>query len=235
LSFAVGNSRLVRDIDVHTGLSEIGWITSSVLDLLQDDSTVQVEADPPSGPLPVASVFDHWLAHDIGYRSTRPRFAYVTKSLSRRAGGPASEDTGLVIASSVIGAGYFISEPNMLYRIWPGRRPASRNTSTPNERAAHATHRPEPISRHQPSICPGHDAPGGPAFATVSLEPSYHRCCPACECGADDAANKDLDALVYGICGATRARLDRNAAGRCQRRHRASQGGGQSAQQRPPG
>ncbi|MCM0674045.1 hypothetical protein NCC78_04920 [Micromonospora phytophila] len=34
---------------------------------------------------------------------------------------PTSEDTGLLFALSIMSRGYFIAEPGLLYRKWPGQ------------------------------------------------------------------------------------------------------------------
>lgn len=46
---------------------------------------------------------------------------------------PASEDTGLLLALNAISTGYFISEPGLLYRKWPGQATASAEHSDPSE------------------------------------------------------------------------------------------------------
>jgi hypothetical protein len=49
---------------------------------------------------------------------------------------PASEDTGLLVALSVISDGYFITEPGMLYRIWPGQATSLPQHLDPTERGS---------------------------------------------------------------------------------------------------
>ena len=49
---------------------------------------------------------------------------------------PASEDTGLLIAASVISPGYFIAEPGLLYRKWPGQMTSQHAHTDPADRSA---------------------------------------------------------------------------------------------------
>jgi hypothetical protein len=49
---------------------------------------------------------------------------------------PASEDTGLLIAASVVSDGYFIAEPGLHYRKWPGQMTGQAAHRDPAEHAA---------------------------------------------------------------------------------------------------
>jgi glycosyltransferase involved in cell wall biosynthesis len=115
---------LARDIEVLDGLPNIGWTVSGVLDLLEDGSTAPFHSDPPNGALDRGAVFEHWLSHDH-HPPVHPATLCARRDLLNVLGGwmalPASEDTGLLVALSVISDGYFIAEPGMLYRIWPGQ------------------------------------------------------------------------------------------------------------------
>lgn len=121
---------LARDIAVFTEHPNICWTTSRVLDLLPDGTTAGFPGDPPHGPLSRTAVFDYWLAHD--YRaSVHPATLCIRRELLFALGGwmalPASEDTGLLLAASVVSDGYFTAEPGLMYRKWEGQ--ATRHTS----------------------------------------------------------------------------------------------------------
>ncbi|MFE9204685.1 glycosyltransferase family 2 protein [Micromonospora sp. NPDC007230] len=116
---------LSRDIDRLTRSPEVGWTTSRVLDLLQDGSVLSWEhQDPPEGQIPRRQVVDFWMNNE--YRlPVHPATLCIRRRLLLALGGwmalPASEDTGLLLAANVLSDGYFISEPGLLYRKWPGQ------------------------------------------------------------------------------------------------------------------
>ncbi len=130
---------LARDIAVLEGHPEVGWATSRVLDLLPDGSMTGFDDDPPPGVIEAGSLLDHWREHDY-----RPRVHPVTLCARRclvvMLGGwmplPASGDTGLLLALSAVSAGYFIGDPGLLYRKWPGQATAQPGYNEPAERAA---------------------------------------------------------------------------------------------------
>jgi hypothetical protein len=104
--------------------SDIGWSTSRVLDLLPDGTTAGFPGDPPTGRIAKGAVLNYWRAHD--YRaSVHPATLCIRRDLVLALGGwmalPASEDTGLLIAASVVRDGYFVADPGLLYRKWPGQ------------------------------------------------------------------------------------------------------------------
>jgi hypothetical protein len=111
---------LARDVAVLTHHTDIGWTTSKALDLLPDGSTsAWDEDDPPEGRLDSHTVFQYWLDHD--YRpQVLPSTVCIRREVILAIGGwmalPASEDTGMLLAASVISAGYFIAENGLLYR-----------------------------------------------------------------------------------------------------------------------
>ncbi len=130
---------LARDIEVMTTRSSIGWTTSAAVDLLPDGTTVAFDDAPGGGPLNRTEIFDFWLRHD--YRlPVHPATLCIRRDLIVMLGGwmalPASEDTGLLIAASVISDGYFIIEPGLLYRTWPGQLTSWPEHNDPAERAA---------------------------------------------------------------------------------------------------
>jgi hypothetical protein len=127
---------LARDIAVLSERPDISWTTSRVLDLLPDGSTVGFDGDPAGGPLGQSEVLDYWLAHN--YRApVHPATLCIRRDLLLQLGGwmalPASEDTGLLIAASVVSDGYFITEPGLLYRKWPGQATAQAAHTDPEE------------------------------------------------------------------------------------------------------
>jgi Glycosyl transferase family 2 len=129
---------LMRDIDALDRHPEISWTTSRVLDLLPDGSTVGFEGDPPGGPIEPGTVYEYWRTHD--YRaSVHPTTLCIRRELAVALGGwmaiPGSDDTGLLIAASVVAKGYFHPQVGLLYRKWPGQASASTAHSAPLERS----------------------------------------------------------------------------------------------------
>lgn len=114
---------LAREIEVLTSRPELGWTTSSVLDLMPDGSTIGWQhADPAGGKLERAEVLSYF--HNNGYRlPVHPATLCIRRELALALGGwmalPGGEDTGLLLAASVIADGYFIDEPGLLYRKHP--------------------------------------------------------------------------------------------------------------------
>lgn len=127
---------LVRDIVAIEHSSDIQWATSRVLDLLPDGTRVGFEHDPATGRLECGTVVEHWKAHN--YRlPVHPTTLCIRRSLAVALGGwmaiPGSEDTGLLIAASVVSVGYFSSDVGLLYRKWPGQATASADHSDEGE------------------------------------------------------------------------------------------------------
>jgi glycosyltransferase involved in cell wall biosynthesis len=126
---------LTRDIEVFADQT-VGWTTSRVLDLMPDGSTVGFDNDPPAGILSGNAVVEHWRAHN--YRlPVHPTTICIRRSLAVALGGwmavPGSDDTGLLIAASVVSEGYFRDEVGLLYRKWPGQASASSEHAEPVE------------------------------------------------------------------------------------------------------
>ena len=127
---------LSRDIDALTSHPEAGWATCRVLDLLPDGSTVGFDADPEPGILAPGSVVKHWRSHN--YRApVHPTTICIRRDLAIALGGwmavPGSDDTGLLIAASVVSPGLFIGETGLLYRKWPGQVSAEATHTEPIE------------------------------------------------------------------------------------------------------
>ena len=119
---------LIRDIGALEANPDVGWATSRVLDLLPDGSTEGFEHDPPSGRIERGEAVRHWRAHD--YRlPVHPTTLCIRRALAVALGGwmavPGSEDTGLLIAASVLSTGWFTSDVGLLYRKWSGQASAS--------------------------------------------------------------------------------------------------------------
>ncbi|GGK11402.1 glycosyl transferase [Pilimelia terevasa] len=114
---------LARDIAVLSADGSIGWVVSSVLDLLPDGQTVSWErADPAGGPLRGSEVIDYFVKN--GYRlPIHPATMCIRRSLALALGGwmalPGGEDTGLLLAACALTDGYFNAEPGLLYRKHP--------------------------------------------------------------------------------------------------------------------
>ena len=130
---------LRRDLDVLTRQPQIGWTTSRALDLMPDGTTVGFAGEPPAGPLTGGTVFEHWLAHE--HRApVHPATLCIRRDLLLALGGwmalPASEDTGLLMAASVLRDGYFIPDPGLLYRKWPGQATGQAAHTDPAEWSA---------------------------------------------------------------------------------------------------
>jgi GT2 family glycosyltransferase len=129
---------LARDIEVLASNPDVGWTTSRVLDLLPDGSTEGFDNDPAPGRLEPGEAFHHWLSHD--YRlPVHPTTICIRRQLAVALGGwmavPGSDDTGLLVAASVVAPGWFTPEVGLLYRKWPGQVSASAAHSNAEERA----------------------------------------------------------------------------------------------------
>ena len=127
---------LARDIETLTANEEIAWTASGALDLLPDGTTRGFD-DPEEGPIERGAVLDHWKAH--GHRAqVHPATLCVRREVLLALGGwmalPASEDTGLLLALSAVSRGWFIAEPGLLYRKWPGQVTAAPAHEDPAER-----------------------------------------------------------------------------------------------------
>lgn len=115
---------LARDLAVLESSPDVGWTTSRVLDLLPDGSTLSFDQDPADGPIELGAVVDHWKANDFRAQ-VHPASLMVRRDLLLSLGGwmalPASEDTGLLLSLNSVSRGWFIREPGLFYRKWPGQ------------------------------------------------------------------------------------------------------------------
>jgi glycosyltransferase involved in cell wall biosynthesis len=127
---------LARDIEVLSRWEEVQWTTSRALDLMPDGALVGSAHDPEPGRLEAGMVAAYWRAH--GYRlpvhgvtlcMRRP----LLVALGGWMGVPGSDDTGLLIAASVVSVGYFHGEVGLYYRKWPGQVTAQKAHTAPDE------------------------------------------------------------------------------------------------------
>nr|WP_205863883.1 glycosyltransferase [Planosporangium mesophilum] len=128
---------LAREIAAFAQSPALGWTTASVLDLLPDGSTVGWEhTDPPDGPLPYAYVLNNFQQNN--YRlPVHPATLCLRRELAVALGGwmalPGGEDTGLLLAASVVADGYFIGRPGLLYRKHPDQITGQATWTEPTE------------------------------------------------------------------------------------------------------
>ncbi|MET8575449.1 glycosyltransferase family A protein [Streptomyces sp. NPDC005012] len=130
---------LARDVEALERNAEVGWVTSRVLDLLPDGSTLGFDGDPDAGVLERGSVLEYWRANDFR-ASVHPATLAIRKDLLLALGGwmalPASEDTGLLLALSAVSRGWFNADVGLLYRKWDGQVTGAASHADPAERAA---------------------------------------------------------------------------------------------------
>jgi glycosyltransferase involved in cell wall biosynthesis len=130
---------LAREIAILSALSDIGWTTARALDLLPDGSRVGFDLNPPEGRIECGEVLRHWRSHDWTAQ-VHPATLCIRRGLLLALGGwmalPASGDTGLLLAANAITPGYFIDEPGLLYRKWPGQMTNQRAHTDETERPA---------------------------------------------------------------------------------------------------
>ncbi|WP_062991179.1 glycosyltransferase [Nocardia anaemiae] len=127
---------LARDINTLTSHDEIAWTTSRLLDLLPDGSTVGFDNDPPHGKLIPGFVIDHWRRNNFRL-PVHPTTICIRRRLVVALGGwmgvPGSDDTGMLIAASILATGFFNSEIGLLYRKWPGQETAKQEHNLRDE------------------------------------------------------------------------------------------------------
>lgn len=116
---------LARDVQVLAEQSDIGWTTCRVLDLMPDGSTVGWEhSDPPRGRMSRGRTLDYFERNNFRL-PVHPATLCIRHDLLLALGAwmalPLGEDTGLLLAASVVSDGYFIDQPGLLYRKWPGQ------------------------------------------------------------------------------------------------------------------
>ncbi|WP_329296301.1 glycosyltransferase family 2 protein [Streptomyces sp. NBC_01455] len=115
---------LARDIAALESHPDVGWTTSSVVDLLEDGTTVGFElGDPSPGRLPQGSAYGFWVEHQRP--QIHPATLCVRRPLLALLGGwmalPASGDTGLLLGLDSLADGWFNSEVGLIYRKHAGQ------------------------------------------------------------------------------------------------------------------
>lgn len=141
-TLALGHSRgsLIRCLDADDQLTagalareiaaledpSIGWTTCAASDLMPDGSLRSFPlGDPEPGRITRGAVLEHWRGTGLKTLMVLPSTLCIRRSLAVALGGwmalPASEDTGLLIGASAVMDGWFLNEPGMLYRKWPGQ------------------------------------------------------------------------------------------------------------------
>src|SRR6185369_12893658 len=117
-------------------LADHAFTTSAALDLLPDGSDATVADPHPEGPLVRGTLVKLW-RRDSYRLPVHPATLCIRRERLLQLGGwmalPASEDTGLLIAASVVSRGYFIPEAGLLYRKWPGQATAQADHTDPEE------------------------------------------------------------------------------------------------------
>jgi Glycosyl transferase family 2 len=119
---------LARDIEVLATDDSIGWVTSRALDLLPDGTTTEYTfGEPPTGTIPRGWVLKTWRSQNWRL-PILPGTMCIRRPLLIALGGwmalPSSEDTGVIVAASVVSDGHFIGEPSILYRKHPAQTTA---------------------------------------------------------------------------------------------------------------
>jgi glycosyltransferase involved in cell wall biosynthesis len=114
---------IARDIMVLTERAEVGWTTSRLLNWLPDGKIVSWRhQNPDEGVLTRGAILESWRSNDW-FLPIHPVTICIRRDLLFALGGwmalPSAEDTGLLMAASVITDGYFINEPSLLYRNHP--------------------------------------------------------------------------------------------------------------------
>lgn len=119
---------IARDIAAMASSPDVGWTTSRVLDLLPDGSTEHFPGDPAPGRLEPGWVREQWERRSFRL-PVHPTTMCIRRDLAVQLGGwmavPGSDDTGLLVAASMISVGYFEGEVGALYRKWSGQASAS--------------------------------------------------------------------------------------------------------------
>lgn len=114
---------LARDIRVLTDYPEVGWTTSSVLDLLPDGTRVGFAGDPPEGLIKSGEVLAYWELHRRA--QVHPATLCARRQFVFALGGwmalPSSGDTGLLLGLDAFSPGWFTAEVGLLYRKHDGQ------------------------------------------------------------------------------------------------------------------
>lgn len=117
--------RDIATLEEHPG---VAYTISRVLNYQPDGSTTRFPENPGPGPIPVGSLLPYWQRHDEP--QVHPASLCVRTEILAALGGwmavSSSEDTGLLLALNAVSTGYFIGEPGLHYRVWPGQTTTGR-------------------------------------------------------------------------------------------------------------
>jgi hypothetical protein len=119
---------LTRDIEIFTTRPDITWSLARSLNYLLDGTTTRFPSNPDPGPIAPDVLLPYWEHH--GEPPVHPASLCVRRQAVLALGGwmavPGAEDTGLLLALDATSTGYFIGEPGLLHRRWPGQNTANR-------------------------------------------------------------------------------------------------------------
>ena len=128
---------LTRDIDVFMSRPEITWTLARSLNYMPDGTTTRFPSNPSPGQIKHDVIFPYWEQHHEP--PVHPASLCVRRQALLALGGwmavPGSEDTGLLLALDATSTGYFIDEPGLLHRRWPGQTTASRRLDDDERKA----------------------------------------------------------------------------------------------------
>ncbi|MQA17032.1 MAG: glycosyltransferase [Pseudonocardiaceae bacterium] len=127
---------LRRDIAMLDAAPDIAYTISRVVNYHPDGTTTRFPENPDPGPIPIGALLPYWQHHDEP--QVHPASLCVRHEILVALGGwmavTTSEDTGVLLALNAVSSGYFIGEPGLLYRVWPGQTTTTR--ASDDERAA---------------------------------------------------------------------------------------------------
>ena len=119
---------LRRDIATLDQHPDIAYTIARVLNYYPDGTTNRFPENPPPGRISRGTLLPYWQRH--GEPQVHPASLCVHRETLEALGGwmalSTSEDTALLLALNAVSTGYFIGEPGLLYRVWPGQTTAGR-------------------------------------------------------------------------------------------------------------
>lgn len=119
---------LRRDIATLDRHPDIAYTIARVLNYYPDGSTTRFPENPPPGRITRGALLPYWQRNDEP--QVHPASLCVRREILEALGGwmavSSSEDTALLLALNALSTGYFVGEPGLLYRVWPGQSTAGR-------------------------------------------------------------------------------------------------------------
>ncbi len=119
---------LRRDIATLDQNPDIAYTIARVLNYYPDGTTNRFPENPAPGRITRGALLPYWQRHDEP--QVHPASLCARRQILTALGGwmalSSSEDTALVLALNAVSTGYFIGEPGLLYRVWPGQTTAGR-------------------------------------------------------------------------------------------------------------